>query len=208
MLFEQAGIRGWVHSRRSETCATGALGLTHGAGSDCRTAFLVAVAEAFQAKGFLVLCYDLPFRQSGKGGFSAASQALDREGIRKVSAALRTLAPGVPLYMAGHSYGGRQTSMLAAEWPEVADALLLLSYPLHPPKQPEKLRREHFPSLKVPALFVHGKRDEFGTVAEVESARALIPARTALQAVDGAGHSLPPKFAAQIAEWFVTFTNK
>jgi predicted alpha/beta-hydrolase family hydrolase len=98
--------------------------------------------------------------------------------------------------------------MLAAEDASVADALLLLSYPLHPPGQPERLRTDHFPQLRVPTLFVHGKKDEFGTLSELETARKLIPARTALQAVEGAGHGLAAKFAAQIAGWFVTFTSK
>jgi uncharacterized protein len=125
-----------------------------------------------------------------------------------VSQVLRELVPGVPLYLGGHSYGGRQTTMIAAEDRSVADALLLLSYPLHPPAQPDKLRTEHFPQLHVPALFVHGVKDEFGTIPEVEAALALIPARTQLRPVDKAGHSLNVKFAAQIADWFVTFTSE
>ncbi len=204
--FEQPGIRGWLHSPEGKAIA--ALGLTHGAGANCETKLLVAVAEAFCARGFAVLRYDLPFRQARPSGPPTGSQARDREGIRHVALALREVVPGVPLYLAGHSYGGRQTTMLAAEDPTVADALLLLSYPLHPPAQPEKLRTEHFPQLTVPALFVHGTKDEFGTLAELDSARSLIPARTELRSVDKAGHSLHVKFAAQIVEWFVTFTSK
>jgi predicted alpha/beta-hydrolase family hydrolase len=97
--------------------------------------------------------------------------------------------------------------MLAAEDASVADGLLLLSYPLHPPAQPEKLRTEHFPMLGTPALFVHGTRDEFGTLAEMEAALQGVAGRTQLQSVVG-GHGLATKFAAQIADWFVTFTSK
>lgn len=204
--FEQAGVRGWLHSPDGTPVA--ALGLTHGAGANCQAALLVAVAEAFCAKGFAVLRYDLPFRQARPSGPPTGSQARDREGIRHVSQVLRELVPGVPLYLGGHSYGGRQTTMIAAEDRSVADALLLLSYPLHPPAQPDKLRTEHFPQLHVPALFVHGVKDEFGTIPEVEAALALIPARTQLRPVDKAGHSLNVKFAAQIADWFVTFTSE
>ena len=84
-------------------------------------------------------------------------------------------------------------TMLAASDVEVASALLLLSYPLHPPKQPEKARTQHLPSLRVPALFAHGTCDGFGTITEMESALQLIPARTELLAVEGAGHELMKK---------------
>ena len=80
--------------------------------------------------------------------------------------------------------------MLAAVEPRLVERLLLLSYPLHPPKNPSELRTKHFPSLQVPALFVHGTRDGFGTIAEMESALSLIPARTELEPITGAGHEL------------------
>lgn len=80
--------------------------------------------------------------------------------------------------------------MLASEDPEVADALLLLSYPLHVPGKPEQLRTEHFPRLRTPALFVSGTKDPFGTPAETRKALALIPGRHELQLVEGAGHDL------------------
>ena len=97
------------------------------------------------------------------------------------------------------------STMLAAEDSRIAEALLLLSYPLHPPKQPAKLRTEHFRDLRTPALFLHGSRDDFGTIEEMEAALALIPARTRLIPVPGAGHGVPPKLAPQIAQWFSEF---
>ena len=79
--------------------------------------------------------------------------------------------------------------MLVAE-EKLTDGLVLLSYPLHPPGHPEKLRIEHLPKLQVPTLFVHGTRDPFGAIEEIESARKLIPAKTFLLPVEGAGHDL------------------
>jgi uncharacterized protein len=66
----------------------------------------------------------------------------------------------------------------------------LLSYPLHPPKNPAQLRTAHFPNLRSPALFVHGARDGFATFDEMTAALKLIPARTQLLPVESAGHEL------------------
>lgn len=207
-FIEAPNVRGWFH-RPVPDSMVGAVALTHGAGTGSDAPLLVAVADALSERGHAVLRYDLSFRRERKPP-TGAQQPRDREGIRKAVAALRNLAPGVPLYLAGHSYGGRQSSILAAEAEDagIADTLLLLSYPLHPPKQPEKLRTEHFPSLRIPALFVHGTRDEFGTIAEMEAALKSISARVELRSVEKAPHGLASKYAGQIAEWFTTFTNK
>ena len=86
--------------------------------------------------------------------------------------------------------------MAAAEHPDLADGLLLLSYPLHPPRKPEQLRTAFFPELRTPALFVHGTRDPFASLEELREAIALIPARTELLRGGATGHDLKP--AAQM----------
>lgn len=83
--------------------------------------------------------------------------------------------------------------MLAAEQAGVVDCLLLLSYPLHPPQRPAELRTAHFPRLQIPALLVHGAHDGFGSIDELATALKLIPARTELLTVTGAGHELLSK---------------
>ena len=83
--------------------------------------------------------------------------------------------------------------MLAATEPGLVDRLLLLSYPLHPPQRPSELRTGHLPDLKTPALFVHGTRDGFGSIDELTVALKLIPARTELLPISGAGHELMTK---------------
>jgi hypothetical protein len=80
--------------------------------------------------------------------------------------------------------------MLAATEPQLADGLLLLSYPLHPPRKPSQLRTQHLPNLQTPAMFVHGTRDPLGSIEEMESATKLIPAKHMLMPVEGAGHDL------------------
>ena len=80
--------------------------------------------------------------------------------------------------------------MLCAEEPGLVDGLLLTSYPLHPPGKPEQLRTQHLAKLQTPALFVHGTRDPFGSIEEMAAALKLIPAKTALLRVEGAGHDV------------------
>ena len=166
------------------------LALTHGAGGNADVALLVAIADAFCGAGYTVLRFNLPFREKRSfGPPSPSGAAADREGIRAACARLRTLAPG-KLILGGHSYGGRQASMLLAEDPTVADALMLLSYPLHPPEKPQQLRTAHLPQLRTNCLFVHGTKDPFGSVAEMESALRMITGQTKLHVVDRAGHDL------------------
>jgi predicted alpha/beta-hydrolase family hydrolase len=181
-------VHGFLH-RPDQPTGEG-LVLTHGAGSNNRSPLLVAVAEAFADAGFTVLRCDLPFRQSRPHGPPGPGDARrDREGMKHAVDSLRGLAPG-RLFLGGHSYGGRQASMLVAEQPNLVDGLLLLSYPLHPPRKPEQLRTQHFPKMQTNALFVHGTRDPFGSVEEMESALKLIAAKTELLPVENAGHDL------------------
>jgi predicted alpha/beta-hydrolase family hydrolase len=186
--FETTFVRGVLH--RPPVPNGDALALTHGAGSNANAPLLVLLATAFAEAGYLVLRYDLPFRIARpKGPPFPAIAAGDREGIRRAVDELRKLVRG-RVFAGGHSYGGRQTAMAAAESSELASALLLLSYPLHPPRKPEQLRTAFFPELRTPALFVHGTADLFGTVEEVRAAITAIPAHTDLLAVENAGHDL------------------
>jgi predicted alpha/beta-hydrolase family hydrolase len=181
-------VRGFLH-RASNPLADG-LVLTHGAGSNCQAPLLAALAEAFCAAGLTVLRCDLAFRQSRPSGPPPRGSAeRDQAGLRAAVASMRRETRG-RIFLGGHSYGGRQASMLAASNPALVEALLLLSYPLHPPKRPAELRTNHFPDLKTPALFVHGARDGFATHAEIEGALELVPARTELLSIPNAGHEL------------------
>jgi uncharacterized protein len=167
--------------------------LTHGAGSNCEAPLLVTLANAFCLSGLNVLRCDLPFRQLRPHGPPApGSAARDQQGLRSAIASVRRLTTG-RLFLGGHSYGGRQASMLAADDPGLVSRLLLLSYPLHPPRRPGELRTAHFPRLRVPALFVHGARDGFGSIEEMEAALKLIPVTTQLLPLTAAGHELLTK---------------
>ena len=188
-------VRGFLH-RPAESTGD-ALVLTHGAGSNCQAPLLRNIASAFAQQGLTVLRCDLAFRQARLHGPPIGTSKEDREGLRNAANTVRKLTAGRVL-LGGHSYGGRQASMLAAEDQTAADGLLLLSYPLHPPRRPEQLRTAHLPKLKTRALFVHGSRDPFGSPAEVEAALKLIPAPTQLVVIEGAGHELGPGPGKQI----------
>lgn len=151
---------------------------------------LVAVAEAFASAGFAVMRYNLPFRQKRPYGAPGTLTApLDRVGVGEAIAWMREKVSG-PVFAGGQSYGGRQSSMLVSEQPDLVDGLLLLSYPLHAPGKPDRLRTAHFPSIRKPALFVQGTKDPFGSPAELADAMKLISAPSRQAIVEGAGHEL------------------
>ena len=161
-----------------------------------------------------MLRYDLPYRQvSPTAPPRPEGGARDRDGLRGAVKSLRAMVPG-RVFLGGQSYGGRQASILAASEPGLVDALLLLCYPLHPPRRRTELRTAHLPELRTPTLFAHGSRDPFGSLEEMEAARGLIGARTALFAVEGAAHDLyrAPRRAgtdvvARIVEAFLEFAG-
>lgn len=180
-------VRGFLH--RAADGSGDCLVLTHGAGGNSQSSLLQAMAATFAEAGVEVLRCDLPFRQVRRFGPPRPSDATrDRQGLRNAVDAMRKAGCG-KVFLGGQSYGGRQASMLLAE-ENIADGLLLLSYPLHAPGHPEKPRIEHLPKLHVSTLLVHGTRDPFGTIDEIENARKLIPGKTELLVVDGAGHDL------------------
>jgi predicted alpha/beta-hydrolase family hydrolase len=209
-------VRGFLHTPDAPAPNAATLVLAHSAGSNCQAPLLVVLADAFAASGLAVLRCDLPFRQARPTGPPLRTAARDQAGLRAAVEAMRRHTNSKPaegstskpaegsssksaggfakcIFLGGHSYGGRMASMLAADEPGLVDALLLLSYPLHPPKQPQQLRKQHFPRLETPALFVSGTHDGFGSILELQSALQLIPAPTQLLPVPGAGHELLSK---------------
>jgi uncharacterized protein len=194
-------VRGFLHS--PATPNRNGLVLTHGAGGNAQAPLLRALAEIFSSTGYTVLRSNLPYRQVRSfGPPGRADAARDRAGLKNAIAALKNIlgekpGSGDPLsqgsenvFLAGHSYGGRQSSILCAQEADLVAGLLLLSYPLHPIGRPGQQRTEHLPDLDTPTLFVHGTRDPFGSIEELERAIQLIPAKTKLLTVEGAGHDL------------------
>lgn len=192
-LSAEPHVRGFLH--QPETNTGHGLVLTHGAGANCQSKLLTAVAAAFCEAGLTVLRCDLPFRQERPHGPPFPGKAVnDRKGLQRAVTVLTERIRG-RIFLGGHSYGGRQATMLASENPQLVNGLLLLSYPLHPPRKPTELRVSHFPGLQTPALFFHGARDPFGSIAEMKSALESISGPKKLFEVEGAGHDLLPRKA-------------
>ena len=188
-------VRGFLHVPATSNDA--GLVLAHGAGGNAQAPLLRALADTFSAAGWTVLRCNLPYRQARSFGPPGPSDAArDRAGLRNAIAVLNGAMAQAPkagerrLFLGGHSYGGRQASMLCAEEPGLVAGLLLLSYPLHPPRRPEQQRTQHLPDLRTPTLFVHGTRDPFGSIAELGRAIKMIPAKTRLMQIENAGHDL------------------
>ncbi|HUY62072.1 MAG TPA: alpha/beta family hydrolase [Candidatus Dormibacteraeota bacterium] len=184
--------------------------LAPGSGADRTQPALVAIDDAATALGVTVERMDFPYRRAGR-------RAPDREpvllaAVREEAAALVArsgIEPG-RLILGGRSMGGRICSMAVADGLP-ALALALVSYPLHPPGRPERLRTAHFPNLGVPCLFVSGTRDAFGTPAELEAATAAIPGPVTHVWLEGKDHGLKGadvRVAAAVTEWMAGLSGR
>lgn len=167
----------------------GALLLTPGAGADRNQSALVAIDEAVSADGIVVERMDFPYRKAGRKAPDRAPVLLQAvvEGAKALTE--RARVPAARVALGGRSMGGRMCSMAVAEGLPAA-ALVLVSYPLHPPGKPDKLRTDHFPELEVPCLFVSGTRDAFGSPEELEAATAAIAGPVTHEWVEGGSHGL------------------
>lgn len=182
---------------------TWSLLLAPGAGADRHQAALVSLDRVATGAGAKVRRMDFPYRKAGR-------RAPDRPPVllQAVTDEATGLGGPAPLVLGGRSMGGRICSLAVASSvtassvtaasltspPSVGGlkvaGLLLVSYPLHPPGRPEKLRTEHFGDLDVPCLFVSGTRDAFGTAAEMEAATSAIPGPVTHHWVQGKDHAM------------------
>ncbi|MGD1280878.1 alpha/beta family hydrolase [Mycobacterium seoulense] len=186
-LDEIAGV-----AHRPEASPSGVVVLTHGAGGNRDSPLLHQVCDEWARRGWLAVRYNLPYRRRRPTGPPSGSAAADRAGIVEAITLCRELADG-PLIAGGHSYGGRQTSMVVAAREAPVDLLTLFSYPVHPPGKPERARTEHLPDIRVPTVFTHGTSDPFGTPDELRAAAALVTGTTAVVEIAGARHDLRSK---------------
>ena len=175
-----------------------------GAGSSASHSSLVSLEEALSP--LPVARSDFPYRRAGKSFPDKTPVLLEcvRNEVRAFAEQLGVQTS--QLLIGGRSMGGRMCSMAVADEAEPLDvaALVLMSYPLHPPKKPENLRTEHLPRITVPILCVSGTKDNFGTPEELESAFSVVPAHVQWHWVQNGRHELA-KADADIAESVLQF---
>jgi uncharacterized protein len=162
--------------------------LTHGAGGDLDGAGLVALAELLAGLGHRVVRANLPHRELGQRGAPRADRSVGA--FRQVVAAAQSrLSETGPWVLGGKSYGGRVASMAVADG-LAASGLLFYGYPLHPPGKLDQLRVGHWPTVRVPCLFLQGDRDTFCDIELLEQNVVKLPRRATVHVVPGADHSL------------------
>lgn len=221
-------VLGWTRTeaprvRRRAGASVSGLLLAPGASAGREQSSLVAIDQAVSQLGLLVERIDFPYHVAGRRRPDAAHVLIEtvRSSARGLAARAGLGAAGSgdraagarieegPLtgsvVLGGRSMGGRICSMAVADGLPAA-GLVLVSYPLHPPGRPDKLRTEHFPRLTVPCLFVSGTHDAFASPAELEAETAAIAGAVTHVWVDG-DHSLrrrDAEVASRVAEWMRT----
>ncbi len=172
-----------AHWDSSPDDARATLLLTHGAGGDMNDPVLKGLGSALAGRDIAVMRFNLAYREAGR---KAPGSATESEACwRGVADAVRR---EVPLFIGGKSYGGRMATHIAAGGYAVG-GLVLLSYPLHPPGKPERIRDAHLRDIAGPMLFVQGTRDPFATPELLAATIASLPHATHLP-IEGGDHSL------------------
>ncbi len=177
-----------------------------GAGSSASHASLVSLEEALLP--LPVARIDFPYRRAGKSFPDKTPVLLEcvRSEVRAFAEQLGVSTS--QLLIGGRSMGGRMCSMAVADETDPLDvaALVLMSYPLHPPKKPENLRTEHLPRINVPTLCISGTKDNFGSPEELESAFSVVPAHVQWHWVQDGRHELA-KADTEIAATVLRFNQ-
>ena len=151
---------------------------------------------------------DFPYRKAGKSFPDKAPVLVQcvKDEVRAFAASLGVKTSEIVI--GGRSMGGRMCSMAIADDSDPLEVagLVLVSYPLHPPKKPDKLRIEHLPNVQVRTLCISGTRDDFGTPEELTTAFAVVPAEVQWQWIENARHELARKdeVVAEIAAHWIS----
>ena len=181
--------------------------LTPGASAGRDHSGLVAIDQAVTPLGIAVDRVEFPGQAEGRRRPDAPAVCIQTVRSATASLAERLSVPVGRVAVGGRSFGGRMCSMAVAEGLPAA-ALVLVSYPLHPPGRPDRLRTEHFPDLDLACLFVSGRRDAFATPEELERETAAIRGPVTREFVDG-DHSLRKRetdVADIVAAWLAALT--
>ena len=161
----------------------------HGAGADMNHRSMESNAIGLARRGIATLRYQFPFTE--RGSKRPDPPRIAHAAVRAAVARAATLAPDLPLFAGGRSFGGRMTSQAQAErpLPDIV-GLAFLGFPLHPAGKPGVERAEHLSNVHVPLLFVSGSDDALAQRELLEPTVERLGARARLHLVAGADHSL------------------
>ncbi len=168
--------------------ARACLVLAHGAGAGMRHPFLAAVATELATQGIATLRYQFPYmeRRSRRPDSPDTCHATVRAAVIEAAA----LAPALPLFAGGKSFGGRMTSQAQSVDPlPGVRGLAFLGFPLHPPSQPSESRAEHLARVQIEMLFLQGTRDDFAKLELIQPVVSRLGDRARLQLFPDADHS-------------------
>jgi len=164
--------------------AVAALVLAHGAGAGMRHASMQAIADAFERRGIATLRFDFPFMAEGRKRVDTPAVATQAIADAYAAAAERTK---LPLWLGGHSFGGRMASHAVVDRELVPAGLIFCSFPLHMPGKPDTKRAQHLAKMHTPMLFLSGTRDELAERELLEPLVRSLPNAT-LHWLDTADH--------------------
>jgi predicted alpha/beta-hydrolase family hydrolase len=167
--------------------ATAALVLGHGAGAGMTHKSMVAIAEGLAARDIATLRYNFPYME--RGSRRPDAPALAHATVRAAVAEALRLAPELPLFAGGRSFGGRMTSQAQALEPMPGvRGLVFFAFPLHPPGRPGVERAQHLADIAVPQLFLQGSNDEFAELDLLQATVADLGDRATLKLIEAADH--------------------
>lgn len=175
-----------AYPERFDIGATPAVVLAHGAGTDMANPFLSTVHEGLAARGFVTVKFNFPYKE--RGGRAPDRAPVLEACYRAVLAAVRTELRPPTLVIGGKSLGGRMASHLAAQG-EAVDGLVLLGYPLHPPRRPDRPRVRHLSQITVPMLFLAGSRDPLSDLDLLKRAIGDLESPVTLHVIQDGDHS-------------------
>jgi predicted alpha/beta-hydrolase family hydrolase len=175
--------------------------LAHGAGAGMRHPFLERITQALAERAVATYRYEFLYmeRRAGRPDPPAVAEARVREAVLDAA----RVAPGLPLFAGGKSFGGRMTSQAQAAAPlEGVRGLAFLGFPLHPAGKPSRERGQHLFEVKLPMLFLQGTRDALAERDQIEPLCQALGARVTLKLYADADHSfhVPAKTGRKDAE--------
>jgi uncharacterized protein len=160
----------------------------HGAGAGMTHASMAAIAKGLAERGIASLRFQFLYmeRKSKRPDPPKLAQAA----VRAAIAEARRLAPKLPRFAGGKSFGGRMTSGAQAASPlDGVRGLIFLGFPLHPAGKPARERADHLSNVQIPMLFLQGTRDALAELDELQPVIKSLGKRAALKLYDPADHS-------------------